>query len=49
MQPIVITKIGGRPVNQIMGTTFGTFWISLFVFLTMVSFGGGYHYDSVIF
>ncbi|GEK28611.1 GRP family sugar transporter [Furfurilactobacillus siliginis] len=33
--PIVVTKVGGRPVNQILGTTFGTFLVSIIVWLFM--------------
>lgn len=37
MQPLVITKIGGKPINQLIGTTLGTFWISVLVLLTMIT------------
>lgn len=33
--PIVVTKVGGRPVNQILGTTFGTFLVSIVMWLFM--------------
>ena len=36
MQPLVITKIGGKPINQLIGTTLGTFWISILVMLTTI-------------
>ncbi len=31
--PIVVTKIGGQPVNQIIGTTFGTFIVAVITWL----------------
>ncbi|MGV0168436.1 GRP family sugar transporter [Furfurilactobacillus sp. WILCCON 0119] len=31
--PLVVTKIGGRPVNQILGTTFGTLLVAFIVWL----------------
>lgn len=33
--PLVVTKIGGKPINQIIGTTFGTLMMALFVWLIM--------------
>ncbi|GEP19735.1 GRP family sugar transporter [Pediococcus argentinicus] len=33
--PLAVTKIGGKTTNQIIGTTFGTFIVSLIVWLIM--------------
>lgn len=43
VQPLIVTKVGGKPVNQLLGTVLGAFLISILLLLVLLGVSPPYY------